>query len=164
VSGILFPGAAVPPRAFVLFNGTGEFQMSVKRFVSCGLRCLVAAGCLSAVAIGVSRVRGEDAKAKSSIKEIMKNDNKGDDSIVKQIIAGKGTADQVSKLQADYKLLPDLQPPRGDKASWKTKSAALLEATDGLKLDDKASIAKFKDAVSCRQCHSVHKPLPPAKK
>ena len=90
----------------------------------------------------------------------MKNDNKGDDSIVKLIIAGKGTAEQVSRLQADYKLLPDLDPPRGEKESWKTKTAALIEATDGLKLDDKASIAKFKDAVSCKQCHSVHKPLP----
>jgi len=137
--------------------------MSVNRVVSCGLKCIVAAGCLAALAIGVSLVRGEDAKPKPTIKEIMKNDNKGDDSIVKQIIAGKGTPEEVARLQADYKLLPDLDPPRGDHDSWKAKSTALLEATDALKLDDKASIAKFKDAVSCKQCHSVHKPLPAKK-
>ena len=135
--------------------------MSMNRKISRGLKCMCAAGGLAMV-IGMAIVHGEDAKPKVTIKEIMKNDNKGDDSIVKQIIAGKGTPEQVSRLQADYKLLPDLEPPRGDKESWKAKSAALMQATDALKLDDQASIAKFKDAVSCRQCHQVHRP--PVKK
>ena len=138
--------------------------MSVKQTALRSIRFVcVAGGCLSALAIGITLVLGEDATPKPSIKDIMKADNKGDDSIVKQIIAGKGTQQQVDKLITDYKLLCELQPPRGDKDSWKNKTTALLEATEGLKLDDKASIAKFKTAVSCRECHSVHKPLPAKK-
>jgi hypothetical protein len=117
---------------------------------------LGAAVCASALAVGVARVRGDDPKP--TIKEIMKTMHKGDDSVVKQIIAGKGTQSEIDQLLADYKIMAEMDPPRGDKASWKAKTGKLIEITSTLKPDDKAGLANFKAAVSCRDCHSVHRP------
>lgn len=138
--------------------------MSVKISLLRAVKYVAAAGGLAVLTVGVSMVLGDDAKPKLTIKEIMKNDNKGEDSIVKQIVSGKGKPEQVTQLQADYKLLAELEPPRGDKEHWKTKVSALIEATDGLKLDDKASIAKFKTAVTCKACHQEFKPPAAPKK
>jgi len=115
-------------------------------------------GCVTALGIGAALVHGEDSKAKPSIKEIMKTTHKGDDSIVKQIAAGKGTSTQLSEILTDYKLLAELEPPRGSKQDWKERTGKVISATEALQSGDKSAVATFKTATTCKNCHELHKP------
>ena len=102
--------------------------------------------------------RAAEAKAKYTIKEVMKATNKGDASIGKRVAQGMGTAEDFAKLVEYYSALPQCTPEKGDKASWDSKSAALLKAAQGLKPGDAASLAAYKKAANCKACHSAHKP------
>ena len=49
------------------------------------------------------------------------------------------------------------KPAKGDEASWKTKTAALVSAAKDL-VEKKAGAADaLKKASDCKACHSVHK-------
>ena len=102
--------------------------------------------------------RAAEAKAKYTIKEVMKATNKGDASIGKRVAQGMGTPEDFAKLVEYYSALPHCTPEKGDKASWEAKSAALLKAAQGLKPGDAASLAAYKKAANCKACHSAHKP------
>jgi hypothetical protein len=115
-------------------------------------------GCVIALGVGAALVRGEDSKAKPTIKEIMKTTHKGDDSMVKLIAAGKGTPKQISEILADYKVLIDLEPPRGTKEDWKERTGKVIAATEALEAGNKSAVATFKTATTCKNCHELHKP------
>lgn len=83
---------------------------------------------------------------------------KGVDPVCKKAGDGKASAEELSKLVASYKTLISAKPPRGDEASWKAKTTALLAAAEGLKIGAPDAAAKYKEAVNCKACHSVHKP------
>ena len=96
------------------------------------------------------------AQAKS-IKEVMAACNKGNDALCGKASSGKSTDDENKKLLENYKLLSTFKPPMGDEKSWKEKTDALVAATQEL-VDKKAGAAdKFKAAINCKACHSVHK-------
>lgn len=41
---------------------------------------------------------------------------------------------------------------------WKDKTAELYAAAQLLEKGEAGAVAKYKDAVNCKACHSVHKP------
>lgn len=95
------------------------------------------------------------------IAEVMKTFHKapkGTDPICKKALDGKATPEELKKLIAGYKMLTTAKPPKGDEASWKEKTTKLLGAAEGLEKGGAEAQAKYKAAVDCKGCHSVHKP------
>ncbi len=105
----------------------------------------------------VSLQAAEKAKTKYSMDDIMKKGMKGDASLLKKTMEGTAS-DADKKLLLEYvKDLAQHEPEKGDAASWKTKTAALIAATQKVVGGDKAAVAQLKEASNCKACHSVHK-------
>lgn len=120
----------------------------------------VAAGlCLS---LGLARA-AEEAKPKT-IKDIMKiaHKDKGKETkktLVEVVQDGKADEKQLKTLVEYYKIMTELKPKKGEEASWKEKSEALLKATEALAKEPtkKETMAGFKKAINCKACHTPHK-------
>ena len=96
-----------------------------------------------------------------AIKEVMKTYHKapkGTDPVCKKALDGKASAEELKKLVASYKVLAAAKPPKGDAASWKEKTTKLLSAAQALEKGEADAASKYKEAVNCKACHSVHKP------
>ena len=83
---------------------------------------------------------------------------KGVDPICKKAADGKATPEELKKIVDCYAILAKAKPPRGDDASWTEKTGKLLAAAQSLQKGEAGATAKYKDAVNCKACHSVHKP------
>jgi len=109
---------------------------------------------LALAVLAVGATTSQDAP--KSTKDVMAM-HKGDDSLLKKITGGKGTDDDHKKLLAGYEFLATQKPSKGDEASWKAKTGALVSAAKDL-VDKKAGAADaLKKASDCKGCHSVHK-------
>ena len=98
---------------------------------------------------------------KNPVKDFMKAYHKapkGVEPVCKKASDGKATPEEIHKLVAGYKMMLSAKPAKGDEASWKEKTAKLLSAAEGLEKGGPAAAAKYKEAVNCKACHSVHKP------
>ncbi len=102
-------------------------------------------------------VRAAD-KPQYTVKEVMKAVHKGDDALAKKVTKGEGTPDDYKKLVVYYIALPLNEAPKGDAASWKEKTTALLLAAQALEAGKPGALDQYKTAVNCKACHSVHKP------
>jgi hypothetical protein len=118
---------------------------------------VLAAIALAAAAV-TPLVQGADKKPKYTISEIMKAINKGDDNICKRVSQGKASKEDIDKLVEYYQELPLNSAPKGEQKSWEEKTAALVKAAKGVKAGDADALAKFKEAVNCKACHTAHKP------
>jgi hypothetical protein len=54
--------------------------------------------------------------------------------------------------------MANARPPKGDDASWKDKCDKLLAGAEALASGAPDGLAKYKEAVNCKACHSAHKP------
>jgi hypothetical protein len=115
------------------------------------------AGLALAVALPLALAAAEPKPAYTT-KEIMKALHKGEDNTAKRVLQGRGTAEDLAALVKYYESLPLNEPPQGDKASWDEKSKAVLAAAKALKAGEAGAADRFKQAVNCKACHSVHKP------
>ena len=105
-----------------------------------------------------SLVQAADKKPKYTISEIMKAINKGDDNVCKRVAQGKASKEDFAKLVEYYEDLPLNKAPKGEQKSWEEKTAALVKAAKAVKAGEPDAVAKFKEAVNCKACHSAHKP------
>lgn len=112
----------------------------------------LALGLVAALAAGAAD------KAKLSIKDVMKEFHKGDDALCKKVGAGKATKDELKKIVEGYAALADAKPPKGDEKEWKERATKLLDAAKGIEAGKADALAKYKDAVNCKSCHTAHKP------
>ncbi|HXG48618.1 MAG TPA: hypothetical protein VNO52_13405 [Methylomirabilota bacterium] len=95
------------------------------------------------------------------IEEIMKKYHKapeGTDPVCKKASNGKASAEELKQLVAAYEKLTTTKPPKGEMASWKEKTSKLLAAAKDLHAGKPGAVEKYKEAVNCKACHSVHKP------
>ena len=100
------------------------------------------------------------AKPKFTIKEAMKQGHEGKTSLSKKVSDGMGTKEDFSKLLEYYKSMALQSPPKGELASWKEKTSALVMATEGLVAGKDGALAAYKTAVDCKACHTLHRPPP----
>jgi hypothetical protein len=117
----------------------------------------VAALALATVAL---RSFADDAD-EDAIKKVMKEYHKapkGTDTVSKKAIQGTASQEEIKKLIAGYKIMANTKAPKGDQASWKEKTSKLLVASEGLVKGGDEARAQYKEAVSCKACHSAHKP------
>lgn len=97
-----------------------------------------------------------DAVIKDAMKKYHKAP-KGTDPVCKKVQTGAASAEELKGLIACYKAMCAAKPPQGDAASWKEKTTKLLAAAEGLQKGGPDAVAKYKEAVNCKACHSVHK-------
>lgn len=105
---------------------------------------LVALG--MALLIGISDAGG---KAKFTNKEVMAKAMKG--GLCSKVASGKASDAEKAELVELFTALHANAPKKGDAASWKTKTEALLAAAKSG--DGKA----LKAAANCKACHDDHK-------
>jgi len=94
------------------------------------------------------------ATADGPFEEIMKKGFKGtkeNPALLKKVLGGSATADEKAKLAEYIKKMATLKPEKGDAASWKEKSEALVKAIE------KDDLKALKEASNCKACHKVHK-------
>ena len=116
------------------------------------MRAILPAGLALAALLGAT---AQDKP--KTIKEAMETTHKGKESMVAKIISGKGTDDEHKKLLEIYEFIATQKPPKGDEASWKTKTSALIAAAKDLVEKKAGAPDKLKAASDCKSCHSVHK-------
>jgi hypothetical protein len=116
------------------------------------------AGVLGAAVVLTPLALSAAQKPKYSIKEVMKAIHKGEDNIGKRVVKGQASKDDLAKMVEYYQSLPLNDPPRGDKADWDAKTAALVKAAHDLQSGKSGAIAAYKEAANCKACHSAHKP------
>src|SRR5882672_2854836 len=92
----------------------------------------------------------------ASIKDVMAL-HKGKESFLANILAGKGTDDDLKKLVSAYEVMAAQKPPKGDEANWKTLTAAALGAAKEAQAKKDGALDKLKAATNCKACHDVHK-------
>jgi len=93
----------------------------------------------------------------ATIKSIMTLAHKGENTILTRVLAKKSNPDEIKQLHGYYQAIAKLKPAKGDEASWKAKTAALIASTDLLVKGDEKGLTALKAASDCKACHSVHK-------
>jgi hypothetical protein len=93
----------------------------------------------------------------ASIKDVMAL-HKGKESFLANILAGKGSDDDLKKLVSAYEVMAAQKPPTGDEASWKTLTTAALAAAKDAQAKKDGALDKLKAATNCKACHEPHKP------
>jgi hypothetical protein len=89
------------------------------------------------------------------IKAVMKEAMKG--GLHKKVVSGQASAAEKAELLKIYKEMANVSPEKGDAASWKSKTAALVAAAQAA-VDGKGdSSALLKSAANCKACHAAHK-------
>jgi hypothetical protein len=103
------------------------------------------------VVINVTGTAQEKA-AKYTTKEVMKAAHaKG--KLRDKVAGGMATDEEKKMLVEYYEALAANKPPKGDEASWKEKTAALLTAAK----DAAAGKTDALKMVDCQGCHKAHK-------
>jgi hypothetical protein len=101
----------------------------------------------------------QDKTPKYTVEEIMKALHKGDDSVGKKVLKGQGKQADFDKLVEYYTSLPLNDPPQGDPEGWKQKTTAVLNAAQALKDGKPGALDQYTKAVSCKDCHSIYRPV-----
>jgi hypothetical protein len=110
--------------------------------------------------VGVASILPARAESEDSIKGFMKSCHKapkGVDPICKKAVQGTASPEEIKRLIAGYKMMAKEKPEKGDLASWKEKTAALVKTSSALLKNTDEARAAYKQAVDCKACHSVHK-------
>ena len=94
-------------------------------------------------------------KNEDAIKKVMKVAMKG--GLCKSVASGKANDDQKKELVELFKELAAASPEKGDAASWKAKTTALLTAAEAAHEGKPGAAAQLKKAANCKSCHDVHK-------
>jgi hypothetical protein len=99
---------------------------------------------------------GADAP-KMTIEEVMEKIHKGKDkSVFAQVVAGKGTPEQLKSIIEGYEAMAAQKPPKGELEDWKKRTSAVLAAAKAVDGGDKKALATLKTAANCKQCHELH--------
>ena len=97
------------------------------------------------------------AQEYKSLKEAMEATHKGKESLVAKVRDGKGTEEDNKKALAVWEYIATQKPSKGDEASWKSKTSALIAAAKELVEKKPGALEKVKATSDCKGCHSVHK-------
>lgn len=103
--------------------------------------------------VGEAASLGDDSKV--SINDIMKQAH-SKDGLRGKMISGKASKDEQQQLLDLYIALGKNKPPKGDAASWKKRTDAIVKATQDFMKDPKAK-ARFGNVTRCKDCHDQHK-------
>ena len=97
------------------------------------------------------------AFADEVISSAMKKYHKPDDALCKKVGGGTASDAEVAEMLKVYEDMVPAKPKKGDDASWKEKTGAVIAALKKIQAKDAAGTAEFKTATNCKACHTVHK-------
>lgn len=118
----------------------------------------LAAICVAGLGSFMSLARAQDeAKPKHTIKEVMKVAHGKDSTLLKNIIAGKGTTEEKQQLLDLYISMFEGKPPKGDEDSWKMLAGKAALAAAKVVVGRDGATKELETATNCKACHSVHK-------
>ena len=121
-------------------------------------RVICVAVLAAAVVVGGRLVAQEKGKAKYPIKTIMEKAHKGGQSSLRnKVVSGKASKEDLNMLVELYEELGKNTPPKGDKAAWKKKTEAVLEAARKVKAEPTDQVARqtLAKVTTCMACHDV---------
>ena len=107
--------------------------------------------------LSVKSLAEGEKKEDSAIGKVMKDHFKGDTSDIKKAVKGELDKDKTVALLAAVKTLGPAKPQKGDDASWKEKTGALVAALEKLEKGEAGAGDAVKAAANCKACHEVHK-------
>lgn len=96
------------------------------------------------------------ADAKFTIKDVMKK-AMGKGKLCEKLAGGTATKEEKADAIELFTEMGKNKPPKGDEASWKAKTDALLTAAKAAAAGEAGADAKLKKAADCGACHSAHK-------
>lgn len=120
------------------------------------MRLAVAAMALSALA-GIGVLAADSAKPKYTVEEVMEKAHDRSTGLLGKVIDGKATEKDKKDLVEMYVSLAQFKPSRGEAASWKKKTEALVAAAKDTVAGKEGATKKLKAASSCSGCHKDHK-------
>jgi hypothetical protein len=109
---------------------------------------------------GVAALAAEAEKI-MTVKEFMSKYHKapqGTPTTTQKAQDGKASKEELKELVKGYTDVSKNKPPKGDEASWKEKTTKLVAAITALEKGEDGALAKYKEAVNCRACHTAHRP------
>lgn len=118
-----------------------------------------AVGMTTAVALvtqSLSWAQQAAAAPKYSIEEVMEKAHK--DGLLQKVADGEATAEEKALLLDLYLSLLESDPPMGDAAGYRAKSAEAVVAAARVVVGREGAEAEIKRAVNCAACHKEHKP------
>ena len=100
------------------------------------------------------------SKKKPSVKEVMKEQIKGDFAPVKKACKGTATPQELKAMVEAFRVMAEDVPVRGSLDSWKRRAGELLAAAEEVEKTpaDAKARERLEHAVECRGCHNEHKP------
>lgn len=113
-------------------------------------------GCAGALL--AAEKKKEEKVPKRSIKEVMALAHKPPANLLRKVAQGKASKKEKEELVKLYRALAPNKPPRGEKADWDKRTAALLAAAEGAVRGDKDAGKKLTKVSNCMACHKAHKP------
>ena len=136
-----------------LFRPAGNLDpgetRSVRKFTTMVVALLVTMGLFA----GLSQANGPE----ETIKKVMKVAFNKKSGLCGSVLAGRATAAQKQELLKAFQDLARAEPPQGSPESWKTRTTALVRATQAVIDDEAGAGAALKKAANCGACHQVHK-------
>lgn len=112
---------------------------------------------LIAVVAAFGLVSTASADDHEIIEMVMKKGMKGKGSLLAKVKSGKGSDADTKKLHEMFVKLAKTKPEKGDMASWKAKTAALVAATESIIKGNAKGKAALNKAANCKACHNIHK-------
>ena len=107
------------------------------------------------VTMGVLASLSQANTPDDTIKKVMKAAMKG--GLCKAVASGKADEGQKKELLGLFEDMAKATPPKGDKASWDAKSAALVAAAKDAVAGKAGAGGALGKAANCKACHDVHK-------
>ena len=114
--------------------------------------CMVVAFGWGAVSLSQG---ADEEKPSASIKEVMKVAMKG--GLTKKVANGTATEEERKQLAGLFAALHAQKPPKGEEASWKEKTKALVDTANDVLAGKEGAGEKLTAAANCMGCHSAHK-------
>ena len=97
----------------------------------------------------------EEDGPKHSIKEVMKEANKG--GLLKKVTSGEATQDEKLQLLDYYVSLVESKPEKGDMNSWNELAGKSALAAAKVAVGREGATEELKAATNCAACHKIHK-------
>lgn len=92
-----------------------------------------------------------------NIAEFMQAYHRGGASLAVRARTGDAEPEELDFLLRNYHELAATPPPKGDADSWRTRTGALINATEALLAQSPDALKSYATAVNCKACHDVHR-------
>jgi surface antigen len=115
-----------------------------------------AVGILAGGLFAVSSTAEEKEAEKITNKQVMQKCMKG--GLCKKVGGGEASDEEKAELLKMFKALAANKPPKGEEASWKAKTKALVDGAQAAVDGKENAGALLMKAANCKACHDAHRP------